>query len=530
MKRYTPQGQLRFENFETPFELHLSPENKWVKLAQQIPWDDCATIYLRALKDFGRPGIDARLAIAALVIKHLKKLSDRAVVEEISENLYLQYFAGFSSFNPKPAFDPSLFVTLRKRMGIKEFDQMNDLIIRKALDLDSTDDHPNSPSNTLSEEEEQMIKNKQNKSSSDVQTHKGRLKLDATVADQMIVYPTDLGLLNSARMELERLIDLLYKKSKRTKKPRTYRRIARWQYLFVAKKKKKHKKTIRTAMRQQLNYVRRNIKIVNVLWNELQIKGSPFTYRDLKLFWVIQLLHDQQRRMYNQKTHQQQNRIVNIYQPYVRPIPRGKDKAAIEFGAKLGVSEFQGFCRLDHLSWEAYHEGKKDLVPQVQRFKKLTGYYPKVVLVDKIYLTRQNRQWLKSKNIRHCGKKLGRPKPLSYYFQQKLKKEKAMRNHIEGKFGQGKNAYGLNQIRARRQDTSESWIANIFFVMNLVRWNKIMMTILICIWQILLFLFYSFKKSILGVNIDSKLWRSLNFDNQKEGTIKLLIRLTQPIW
>ena len=44
-----------------------------------------------------------------------------------------------------------------------------------------------------------------------------------------------------------------------------------------------------------------------------------------------------------------------------------------------------------------------------------------------------------------------------------------MRNHIEGKFGQGKNGYNLNKIRARRRDTSESWISAILFVMNLIK-------------------------------------------------------------
>lgn len=48
-----------------------------------------------------------------------------------------------------------------------------------------------------------------------------------------------------------------------------------------------------------------------------------------------------------------------------------------------------------------------------------------------------------------------------------------MRNHVEGKSGQGKNGYNLNQIRARRQDTSESWISAILFVMNLTRLMKI---------------------------------------------------------
>ena len=58
------------------------------------------------------------------------------------------------------------------------------------------------------------------------------------------------------------------------------------------------------------------------------------------------------------------DRIVNIYQPYVRPIPRGKAKSRTEFGAKLGVSLVDGFSRINNISWDAYHEGT-DLERQV---------------------------------------------------------------------------------------------------------------------------------------------------------------------
>ncbi|MCX6278369.1 MAG: transposase, partial [Bacteroidetes bacterium] len=42
-------------------------------------------------------------------------------------------------------------------------------------------------------------------------------------------------------------------------------------------------------------------------------------------------------------------------------------------------------------------------------------------------------------------------------------------NPIEGKFGQAKTAYGLNRIKARLSQTSESWIATIILVLNLVK-------------------------------------------------------------
>ncbi len=47
---------------------------------------------------------------------------------------------------------------------------------------------------------------------------------------------------------------------------------------------------------------------------------------------------------------------------------------------------------------------------------------------------------------------------LTQYQKTKHKKEAAERNHIEGKFGQGKNGYNLNKIRAKLKETSESWV------------------------------------------------------------------------
>ncbi|MDO9038065.1 MAG: transposase, partial [Lutibacter sp.] len=71
-------------------------------------------------------------------------------------------------------------------------------------------------------------------------------------------------------------------------------------------------------------------------------------------------------------------------------------------------------------------------------------------------------------------KPLGRkPKEdLNRYHKKKLKKERGEKNHIEGKFGQGKTKYKLNNIMAKLENTSESWIAAIIFVMNIIKLAK----------------------------------------------------------
>jgi len=302
------------------------------------------------------------------------------------------------------------------------------------------------------------------------------LKLDASVADQYITYPTDLKLLNTAREETERLVDELYKKGDFEIKPKTYRRKARKEYLGVSKKRRKSKKELRLIIGKELRYVRRNISTIEKMLNEVEpeLGKFPLVPRDQKIYWVIQHLFDQQMYMYRNKTHKCSDRIVNIYQPYVRPMVRGKDSADVEFGAKINVSEVEGFVRCNHIGWDNYDEGS-DLIKQVEDFKELYGCYPELLLGDRKYLTRENRQYLKDMGIRIVGKPLGRPpkQKLTGYQKYKTRKEQNMRNHVEGKFGQGKNGYNLNQIRARRQDTSESWISAILFIMNLTKLMKV---------------------------------------------------------
>ncbi len=462
MIKYTPQNQLSLEMFEHPFEKHLDKENRWVKLAALIPWDSLAEVYSQKLKaSSGRLTVDLRIVIAAMIVKHKLRLDDRGTVEMIKENIYLQYFCGLKSFTTKRVFDPSLFVDIRKRLGGEEFDKFNKLVIDKSETIkphQARIKHKPKPGGQNDDDEGTVIANR------------GTLKVDATVADQELKFPTDVDLLNTGRENLERIIDLLYIASGDGVKPRTYRRVARKKYLNFSKKRRKSKKEIHRGVKTQLQYVTRDLKITNQLLSKSG-REELITKRDRELLQTIIRVYEQQKWMYDNKTHSCPDRIVNIFQPWVRPIVRGKEKNKTEFGAKINASEVNGFCRIDKFSWDAYNEST-NMEAQVENFHTVYGCYPKVLLADKIYLTRKNRKYLKEKGIEIYGKPLGRPPkiPTETPSQKYRKKKKAaQRNHIEGKFGQGKRAYGLNNIKARLPETSESWINAIIFVMNLTK-------------------------------------------------------------
>ena len=82
--------------------------------------------------------------------------------------------------------------------------------------------------------------------------------------------------------------------------------------------------------------------------------------------------------------------------------------------------------------------------------KNYTGYYPESLHVDKIYRTRENRAWCKERGIRISGVPLGRP-PASISKEKKTqaKFDERIRNCIEGKFGQGKRRFTMNQVMTK---------------------------------------------------------------------------------
>jgi hypothetical protein len=496
--KYVSAKQLSLAEFESPFERNLNPSNRWVILSKLLPWDELCSIYWKYVpeKGTGRTPLSPRIVLGAIIIKHLCDLDDRETVEQISENIYMQYFLGYSSFCDVPPFDASLFVEFRKRLGLEQINKINERISKIKQDLEHKeqnkkpkieDDNPSNP---------QEI------------THKGSLITDATACPQDIAFPTDIDLLNDAREKSEELMDILFEVSTMQKKPRNYREKARKEYLKVAQKKAKTRKDIRTALKQQLGYLGRNIRSIDKILDTLTV--IPLKKNQYKYLLVIQHLYQQQKTMYDNKTHSVEDRIVSIHQPHVRPIVRGKAKSKVEFGSKINISLVDGITFLDDFSWDAFNEGTR-LQNSVEKYKERLGYYPKEVLADKIYCNRENRAYLKEKGINLKAKPLGRPSKQALSNQV----SPGERNPVEGKFGQAKTAYGLDRIKARLSNTSESWVASIILVLNLVHLAEVAL-----LWKIVKVLKLTFKEFLKIFNC---FWYEIKMD-KKKGLLEFFSR------
>jgi hypothetical protein len=277
-----------------------------------------------------------------------------------------------------------------------------------------------------------------------------------------------LGLLNQARVKTEKIIDTLYEplKGKLGKKPKTYRNLARKNYLQVAKKRKPSRKEIRKAIRKQLQYLKKNLAHIDQL-NQAGDGLEALSSTQYKSLLVVAEVYRQQQWMYDNKTSTIEDRIVSLSQPHIRPIVRGKAGTPVEFGAKLSVSLRDGYVFLDRIDWNNFNESG-DLKAQVEAFKEATGVDPESVHVDRIYRTRSNRAFCKERGIRISGPPLGRPPAfVSDEKKKQAKEDERVRNAIEGKFGVSKRRFSLNRVMAKLSHTSQTAIAITFLVMNL---------------------------------------------------------------
>jgi transposase, IS5 family len=131
---------------------------------------------------------------------------------------------------------------------------------------------------------------------------RGKLLLDATCASADITYPTDIGIVNQARLQVEKIVDILYKpiKDKFKNKPRTYRNQARKDYLAIAKQRRASRSKKRTALKKQIQYLKRNLSHIEKLI-ELGARLDNLSKQQYKTLLVCQEVYRQQAWMYQHK-------------------------------------------------------------------------------------------------------------------------------------------------------------------------------------------------------------------------------------
>ncbi len=277
--------------------------------------------------------------------------------------------------------------------------------------------------------------------------------MDATVYESNIRYPTDVKLLWESNVKVYQLLQGKRKLLKLRSSRSNYHKHKK-NYLGYQRNRKKSRRQDKKLRKQLLKYLSRLLEGLQ----DLQ-KGHEFNLsnKEKKLVSHIKTIYSQQHELLYGNRENVKQRIVSLHKPHVRAIIRGKEIKPVEFGAKVHKVQVGGLSFIEHLSYENFNEGTR-LKQSVAFHQKYFGRCSQLA-ADAIYATNENRRYCNSLAIATSFIPKGK--------QGKLEEQKSVMRSVlntvratvlEGSFGNEKNHYLLNKIKARTQATEIAWI------------------------------------------------------------------------
>ena len=404
------------------------------QLYLSIPFKSmAATIPLPKQQQSGKgckPWFSVEGGIGLLILKHYLKLSDADLIQRINTDWAMQQFCGIHLKPTEMIKDINLPSYWRGYIG-------------QYLDIDKL----------------QIIAAhywKPYMQETQISTE------DATCYESNITYPTPVKIVWKSCNELYLAIQAIRKGLKLRESRCNYDKHKK-SYLTYQKCKRKSKRKEKKLVKSLLKFLKRLLDLYVGLVQETGIRLS--NKKSFRLNTITTVYEQQRMKIYGE-VDKIKDRVVSLNKPYIRPIVRGKETKAVEFGAKVNKLQVDGISFIEHLSYDAFNEGTR-LESGIRLHRKLFG---KCALhaSDKIYATNANRTYCKKENIVTNFIPKGKQKD-AHIEQGKamraaLDKERGTR--LEGSFGNEKNHYLLQRVNARNAITEKCWIFFGIFTAN----------------------------------------------------------------
>jgi transposase, IS5 family len=396
------------------------------QLYLSIPFDElAATIPLPKQAQSGRgckPWFDVKGGIALQILKHYLGLSDELLIQRINTDWSMQYFCGIRLRDDEVIKDTDLPSVWRGYIGEHmNIEVLQQIFIKHWLPF-MNDTHISSE--------------------------------DATCYESRISYPTPVKLVwdccNKAYLICQYLRRQLKLRSTRCNYEEHKNK-----FLHYQKTRKKTKRAEKKLIKGLLKFL---LRLLHQAKDLCEQKGAKLSLKQaLQMRTIIKVYEQQHDKIYG-KVEKIKDRIVSLSKPYIRPIVRGKENKAVEFGARVNKLQVDGISFIEHFSYDAFNEGTR-LKQCARLHKELFGKCTHHS-ADKIYATNENRKYCKQNKITTNFEPKGREKAV-HIEQNKtirgvLNKERGSR--LEGSFGNDKNHYLLNKVNARNAVTEKCWI------------------------------------------------------------------------
>lgn len=170
------------------------------------------------------------------------------------------------------------------------------------------------------------------------------------------------------------------------------------------------------------------------------------------------------------------NRIVSVFDPDARPIPKGKLKAPTEFGYKVVLGESEERLITDYDVFVRNPSDESLLLDVVDHHKKITDSQLKEVATDRGFTSQDNERELMIRDVVNislpCRGKTSKTRQ-EVERQSWFRRLQRWRAGQEATIGLLKSRYGLARSRSRWLPGTKSWVGFGVLAYNLRRLSVI---------------------------------------------------------
>jgi transposase, IS5 family len=399
----------------------------------------------------GRPSVPIDTLLRLLYLKHRYGLGYESLCREVSDSIGWRRFCRIGLDRPVP--HPTTLVKLVGRAGPEVIEQLNTALVAKLV-------------------QGKLLRAR-------------KLRVDTTVVEADIDYPTDADLLEHAVRKLGGLVRRI--KARGAASRTRFRDRGR----AAGRRMKQLARTLRRRTGVAMSEVdrltgevariaRRTLREVQVVAGNARraLARRPGDGRLGRLVGELDETITVTRRLLAQTDQRLAgnrvipDRLVSLADPDARPIRKGKPRHPTQFGYTLLLAEEERGFIADHQLQQGNPPDAPQLVPAVQRVIAVTGRPPGTVVGDRGFGTAANDQALAALGVKRVGlQRTGTPGKarLEHERTRRFRRLRNWRVGIEARISHLKRAFGLRRTRLRRLGGARTWAGLGIFAYNLQR-------------------------------------------------------------
>jgi transposase, IS5 family len=407
----------------------------------------------RALFDrrLGRPSVPIDTLLRLLYLKHRYQLGYESLCREVADSISWRRFCRIGLDRPVP--HPTTLVKLVRRAGPEVIEQLNAALVDKLA-------------------KDRLLRGR-------------KLRVDTTVVEADIDYPTDADLLEQAVRKLGGLVRRIKDRgaASRTRFRDRGRAAGRRMRQLAHALRRRSGNAMAEVDRltgEVAGLARQTLRQVQaVVRNARRARGRrPDDGRLGRLVGELEetigltgrLLWQADQRLSGNRVIA--DRLVSLSDPDARPIRKGKPRSPTEFGYTLLVAEDERGFVADHQLQQGNPADAPQLVPAVQRVAEVTGRVAGTVVGDRGFGTAANDRALAERGVKRIGlQRKGTLSPARAQLER-TRPFRRMRNWrvgIEARISHLKRGFGVRRTRLRRLPGAKTWVGLGVFAYNLQR-------------------------------------------------------------